>query len=69
MLTVGAHCPAMVVVMGFDGVYMVLLVVVMDLFLRGIKIITFLGREGYVVFTVGVGDPGGDGESKLNWLQ
>ena len=35
MLTVGAHCPAMVVVMGFDGVYMVLLVVVMDLFLRG----------------------------------
>ena len=33
------------------------------------KIIIFLGREGYVVFTVGVGDPGGDGESKLNWLQ
>ena len=45
----------MVVGLEFDGIYMVLLVVVR---------IYFSG-----VFTVGVGDPGGDGESKLNWFQ
>ena len=28
-----------------------------------------LGREGYMALAVGVGDPGGDGESKLHWLQ
>jgi len=40
--------------MEFDGVYTVLLVVVR---------IYFSG-----VFTVVVGDPGGDGESNLHWL-
>ena len=45
----------MVVVLEFDGIYIVLLVVVR---------IYFSG-----VFTVGVGDPGGDGESNRNWLR
>ena len=43
-----------------------------DLLLRGRNTqnqIFFLGMEGYMVLTVGVGDPGGDGESKMHWLR